>query len=70
MKGIEFSESELPITTIYEALKEKLIPLGIEVSYSKGCEINDKDKSYFTEAVNLAKSSDVAILVLGGINLV
>jgi len=65
MKGIEFSESELPITTIYEALKEKLIPLGIEVSYSKGCEINDKDKSYFTEAVNLAKSSDVAILVLG-----
>lgn len=65
MKGIEFSESELPITTIYEALKEKLIPLGIEVSYSKGCEINDKDKSYFTEAVNLAKSSDVAIVVLG-----
>jgi len=65
MKGIEFSESELPITTIYEALKEKLIPLGIEVSYSKGCEINNKDKSYFTEAINLAKSSDVAIVVLG-----
>lgn len=65
MKGIEFSESELPIITIYEALKEKLIPLGIEVSYSKGCEINDNDKSRFTEAIDLARNSDVAIVVLG-----
>lgn len=65
MEGIEFSESELPIITIYEALKEKLIPLEIEISYSKGCEINDKDKSHFTEAINLVRNSDVAIVVLG-----
>ncbi|KUK80348.1 MAG: Glycoside hydrolase family 3 domain protein, partial [Petrotoga mobilis] len=65
MEGITFSESELPIKTIYESLKEKLEKLNVETSYAKGCEINDENQEMFKEAVELAKISDVAILVLG-----
>jgi len=65
MEGITFSESELPIKTIYESLKEKLEKLNVETSYAKGCEINGDNKEMFKEAIELAKISDVAILVLG-----
>jgi beta-glucosidase len=35
------------------------------VSYSKGCEINSKDRGNFDEAIRIAKSSDVVIFVGG-----
>ena len=38
---------------------------NINYSYSKGCEINDNDKSLFEEAINTAKNSDVIVLCLG-----
>ena len=65
--------------TVYQGIKE-LLPHS-EVSYSKGCDIvdphfpesevfdfplGDDEKAALERAVELAKSSDVAILVLGG----
>ena len=35
------------------------------VKFAKGCEIGSDDKSGFAEAINLAKSSDIAILFVG-----
>lgn len=52
------------IPTVLESLK-KLLPAGMEVSYALGCEISGDDKSGFGEAVDVAKSADVAVLVLG-----
>lgn len=37
-----------------------------EIVYSKGCGIRDISKEDFADAIDAAKSSDVAILVLGG----
>lgn len=36
-----------------------------EILYSKGCNINDNDRSGFEEAIAAAKSADVVILSLG-----
>ena len=68
-----------PIKTVYEGLKEHL-PQA-EVNYAKGCDVLDKyfpeselyavsldeeEQKMINEAVNLARSSEVAIMVLGG----
>ncbi|WP_019421972.1 glycoside hydrolase family 3 N-terminal domain-containing protein [Paenibacillus sp. OSY-SE] len=37
-----------------------------QVAYAKGCGIRDMSRESFAEAVNVAKQSDVAILVMGG----
>lgn len=65
MEGITFSESELEIKTIYESLKEKLALGGIQVDYAKGCEINESNKEMIENALNLAKKSDIVVVVLG-----
>ena len=68
-----------PITTVYEGIKA-FLP-DAEVNYAKGCDIRDRyfpeselydvdldstEQAMIDEAVELARKSDVAIMVLGG----
>lgn len=74
-----YGPARAPIKTVYEGIKEYLP--DAEVGYAKGCDIIDKyfpeselyavpldakEQEMINEAVELAKASDVAILVLGG----
>jgi beta-glucosidase len=60
-----FIKRDYQIQTILEALKE-VTPNEIKINYSKGCNINDEDKSGFDEAIELVKNSDIAIVAVGG----
>ena len=52
------------VATVYEALCEAL---GKEqVAYAKGCAIRDVNEADIDEAVRVARSSDVAVVVVGG----
>lgn len=51
--------------SVYDGIK-KLLGANAEVSYAKGCEMASDKPEDFTEAVELAKKSDVAVVVLGG----
>jgi beta-glucosidase len=50
------------VATVFEALRERL---GSRVSFARGCEVNSVSKEGFAEAVDLAASSDVAVMVMG-----
>ena len=52
------------VDTILDAIKAKVSP-PVQVAYAKGCEINNQDKTGFAKAVQIAKSADVAIVVVG-----
>jgi beta-glucosidase len=54
------------VPTFLDVMKTKIPAADLQVS--KGCEINSDDESGFDEAVAAVKSSDVAILVMGGLS--
>lgn len=70
------------VTTVYEGLKQKAKP-GTEILYTKGCDLVDahwpeseimpypvtaEEQAEIDKAVENAKKSDVAVVVLGGSN--
>ena len=74
-----YGPANASIKTVYQGIKEYLP--NSEVRYAKGCDIIDKyfpeselynvpldtqEQAMIHEAVELAKASDIAILVLGG----
>ena len=74
-----YGPANAPIKSVYRGIKEYLPEA--EVNYAKGCDIIDKyfpeselynvpldaeEKTMMDEAVQLARNSDVAIMVLGG----
>lgn len=74
-----YGPANAPIISVYEGIKKELP--GVKVNYQKGCEIidenfpeseilsfplNNTEQSMIDTAVELAKQSDVAVLVLGG----
>lgn len=74
-----YGPANAPLTSVYQGIRKHL-PQA-DVRYAKGCDIIDKhfpeselydvpldaeEQKMIDEAVSLAKSSDVAILVLGG----
>jgi beta-glucosidase len=52
------------VDTILDGIKARVSP-ATKVIYSKGCAVNDQDKSGFEKAVQAAKAADVAVLVMG-----
>jgi len=52
------------VVTVLRGLKN-ILGDKAEINYSKGCEINDDDTSGFEESIEVAKASDVVILVVG-----
>ncbi|MCU0476411.1 MAG: glycoside hydrolase family 3 C-terminal domain-containing protein, partial [Anaerolineae bacterium] len=53
-----------PSVTIFDGVRAALGD-RTEIGYAKGCDINSADTSGFSEAVTLAQSADVAVLVVG-----
>jgi beta-glucosidase len=52
------------VVTVFQGLKN-ILGDETEINYSKGCEIIDNDTSGFEESIEVAKASDVVILVVG-----
>ncbi len=52
------------ITSVLSAVKMK-VSSDTKIYYAKGCEIDNTDKSGFEDALNAAKQSDLAIIVVG-----
>ncbi len=52
------------VVTVLKGIKNE-VSASTKIIYKLGCEINSEDKSYFEDAVNAAKISDVVLLVLG-----
>ena len=52
------------VTTVIDGVKAAVSP-QTKVTYVRGCDITDMDKSGFSEAVKAAKDADVAIMVVG-----
>lgn len=62
---LETEEIAISIISILEGIKKK-VSSDTEVMYAPGCSINDKSKDGLERAVEIAKKSDLAIVVLGG----
>ncbi|MGH9342467.1 MAG: glycoside hydrolase family 3 C-terminal domain-containing protein [Terriglobia bacterium] len=52
------------VDTVLDAIKSK-VSSGTRLLYAKGCDVNNQDKSGFSQAVTAARQSDVAVVVLG-----
>lgn len=52
------------IVPIYDGLKSQMAA-GSTLTYAKGCNIDDTDRSQFAEAIEAAKNADVVIITLG-----
>lgn len=61
---INWAEHRPPTTTVLQGIRQR-VGAGVEVLYARGCDVTDPDKSGFAEAVQLAQSADVVVLVVG-----
>lgn len=52
------------VTTVVEGFKN-YVDKSTQILYSKGCNIDDQDRTGFKDAVNTAKKSDIIILCVG-----
>ncbi len=60
--GLNPEDAETNVATIREALQERL---RSKVKYARGCDVNGSSTEGFAEAVALATSCDVAVMVMG-----
>ncbi|MDX1994712.1 MAG: glycoside hydrolase family 3 N-terminal domain-containing protein [bacterium] len=61
---VDWSAHFPPTVTVLEALKAA-VATETRIHYARGCDVNDRDTSGFAEAVEAARQSEVAIVVLG-----
>lgn len=61
---LSLTKDAVPIISILEGIKRK-VSKGTKVYYAKGCEVTGNSKDGFEEAIELAKKSKVAIVVIG-----
>jgi beta-glucosidase len=54
-----------PVVTVLDGIKAKVVP-GADVRYVKGCDTKGTSTEGIAEAVEAARESDVAIVVVGG----
>lgn len=58
-------QDENAVVTVLEGIKAQ-VGKGVQVDYAKGCAIRDTASAGMTEAIELAKNAEVAVVVLGG----
>jgi beta-glucosidase len=58
-------QKEDDVVTVLEGVKNH-VAKGTIVKYAKGCAIRNESEAGFSEAINIAKDSEVVIMVLGG----
>jgi beta-glucosidase len=61
---VEMVDYFVPMLTILEGLKEK-ISKDTEIFYTKGCEVRGHSRKGFNQAIEIARRSETAILVVG-----
>ena len=57
-------EGSVQVPTVLEAIRDR-VSAGTRVLYAAGCAINSPDRSGFDEAVQIAQTADVIVLVVG-----
>jgi beta-glucosidase len=57
--------SHVPMTSVLEGIRRKVTP-ETEVIYAIGCDVTGESKEGFAEAIEIARKSEVAVLVVGG----
>jgi beta-glucosidase len=62
--SFDWADDTARITTLYNAVQNK-VGADTKLLYAKGCNTNDKNTSGFSEAVNIANQSDIAIIYVG-----
>lgn len=61
---LSFKKPTVPSLSILEAIKEKCSP-HTQILYAQGCEIGGSSKKGFKKAIEVAKKSEVVVLVVG-----
>jgi len=64
-ESITLPEQPVPMISILAAIRGKVSP-QTQVRYAQGCEVNGDSTAGFAQAVEIARQSDVAVLVVGG----
>lgn len=62
--SIAFKDDNQRIVSQFDGIKNQL-DKNSTLMYAKGCNVDDQDKSQFSEAVETAKKADVVIMTLG-----
>jgi beta-glucosidase len=62
--SFDWEDDTTRITTLYTAIERKIQPSS-RLLYAKGCNIDDTSKAGFTEAIQMANQSDIAIIYVG-----
>lgn len=62
---VEMVDNFVPILSILEELRKKVME-DTAVYYAKGCEVTGSSRDGFTEAVAIARKSEVAVVIAGG----
>ncbi|UCD58253.1 MAG: glycoside hydrolase family 3 C-terminal domain-containing protein, partial [Candidatus Hydrogenedentota bacterium] len=61
----EPGDTSVSMISVLEGIRRKVSP-GTKVQYARGCDVMDSSREGFAEAVEIAKKSEVAVLVVGG----
>ena len=61
---VELADSFVPISSILEGIKDKVCR-DTMVHYAKGCDVRNNSRDGFAEAIEAAKKSEVAVVVVG-----
>ena len=61
---VEIADNFVPILSILDGIKEKA-GNNTTVYYAKGCDVIGDNRDGFAEAINIAKKSDIAVIVVG-----
>ena len=62
---MELGDIYVPMLSVLEGIKGR-VPPGTQVYYAKGCDVTDPSGEGFAEAIEAARMSDVAVVVVGG----
>ncbi len=63
-KNLTLADQVVPMISVLSAIKDR-VGSSAEVGYAVGCAVQSADRSGFDAAVALARSADVAVLVMG-----
>ncbi len=61
----EIKDKLPPMLSVLAAIRQQA-PAGLQVRYAQGCDYKDDSRDGFAEAVEAARASSVAVLVMGG----
>ncbi len=62
---VDSPEDSVPVVSVLDGIKAKL-GSDVQVRYAEGCGIMDRSTEGFEEAIDIAKKSDIAVVVVGG----